>query len=137
MPFAVDAAIREDLRRAGLPAQGVLPRLLVLLRGSAETHLTAAAVAEMASRAGVAVSVAEALRQLETLAEHGLIGRLPTTGADVVFDTIPEPHAHFVYGDDQVIDLHVSGETLLSMVRDALARGPDVVELMVRFRSRP
>ena len=135
MPFVVEAAVREDLRRAGLPVQGPLPRLLTLLRASPETHLTVAAVVELAGRAGVAVTPAEASRQLEALAEHGLIGRLPTTGSAVVFDTVPEPHAHVVYGDyDQVIDLHVSGETLVAMVRGALARRPGEVDLLIRFR---
>lgn len=134
MPFVVEAAVREDLRRAGLPVQGPLPRLLTLLRASPETHLTAAAVIDLAGRAGVAVTPAEAARQLEALAEHGLIGRLPTVGSDVVFDTVPEPHAHFVYDDGQVIDLHVSGETLVAMVRDALARRPGEIDLLIRFR---
>jgi len=136
MPFVVDDAISEALRRAGLPLQGPLPRLPTLLRASPETHLTAAAVAELAAREGLAASPADISRQLDALADHGLVGRLPTSRCEVVFDTIPETHAHIIYGDfDQVIDLHVSGETLMAMVRDALARSPGEVKICLRFRS--
>ena len=36
-----------------------------------------------------------------------------------------------------MVDLHVSADTLLAMVRDALARRPDEVEILVRFRRGP
>lgn len=138
MPHAVEAVFREELRRAGLPGHGVLPRLLALLRGSAETHLTQADVAEMAAEAGVALTQVELAHHLEALADHGLLGRLATTTAELVFDTEPEPHAHLIYEESaQIVDLHVSADTLLAMVRDALARRPEGVEIVLRIRRDP
>lgn len=138
MPHTVDAVFREELRRAGLPGHGVLPRLLALLRAAPETHLTVADVAFLAAEAGLAVTETELQRQLESLADHGLIGRLPTTVAETIFDTIATPHAHLIYEDpDQVIDLHVSDETLLAMLRQALAERPGGLDILVRLRRDP
>ena len=138
MPHTVEAVLREELRRAGLPGHGGLPRLLALLRASPEVHLTLADVGDLTAEAGLAVTVAELARQLEALADHWLIGRLPTTTTELVFDTVTEPHSHIVYEESEhVLDLHVSPDTLLAMIRDALARRPDSVEIMVRFRRDP
>lgn len=138
MPHAVEAALREELRRAGLAGHGALPRLLALLRASPEEHLTLTDVAELVAEAGLAVTAGDLGRQLELLADHGLIGRLPTTTTELVFDTVPEPHSHLVYEESgQVVDLHVSTDTVLAMVRDALAKRPDGVEILVRFRRDP
>ena len=138
MPHAVEAVFREELRRAGLPGHGVLPRLLALLRVAPETHLTLAEVADMAAEAGLAMTQIELAHHLETLADHGLVGRLPTTTTELVFDTVPEPHSHLIYEETaQIVDLHVSAETLLVMVRQALAERPDGVEIVVRFRRDP
>ncbi|MBB3896700.1 helix-turn-helix domain-containing protein [Roseococcus suduntuyensis] len=135
MPYAVDATLREALRRAGLPAQGPMARLLALLRGDAETHFTAAAAARMAAAAGIAAPPTEVARLLDTLADHGLLGRLPSPGGEAVFDTVPEPHSHLVYEETaQTVDLHVSPETLLALLRQALAERPGEVEVMVRLR---
>jgi Fur family iron response transcriptional regulator len=138
MPHTVEAVFREALRGAGLPGHGPLAHLLALLRTAPDTHLTLAEVADMAAGAGLAVTPADLVRHLETLADHGLLGRLPTTTTDLVFDTMPEPHFHLVYEEpSQIIDLHVSAETLLVMIRDALAQRPDGVEILVRFRRDP
>ncbi|OYW28111.1 MAG: Fur family transcriptional regulator [Caulobacter sp. 12-67-6] len=138
MPHAVEAAFREELRRAGLPSQGALPRLLALLRAAPETHLTLAEVADIAAETGLAVTLTDLSRQMESLADHGLIGRLPTITTDLVFDTVAEPHSHLVYEEaGQVIDLHVSADTLLAMVRKALTECPDGVEILVRYRREP
>ncbi|WP_165189046.1 transcriptional repressor [Caulobacter soli] len=138
MPHAVEAALQEELRRAGLPCRGAPARLLSLMRGAQETHLTLPEAADLAAEAGLALSPAELARHLETFADHGLIGRVPTTTTELVFDTVPGPHAHLVYEETgQVVDLHVSADTLLAMVRDALARRPDGVEILVRFRRDP
>jgi len=135
MPHAVEAALREELRRAGLAGHGALPRLLALLRASPEEHLTLTEVAELVAEAGVAVTSGDLARQMELLADHGLIGRLATTTAELVFDTVAEPHSHLVYEESgQVVDLHVSADTVLAMVRDALAQRPGGVEILVRFR---
>jgi Fe2+ or Zn2+ uptake regulation protein len=136
MLSAEETACREDLRRAGLPAQRALADLLRLLRNSAETHLGLSDVVRMAARTGLAATPAGLVRQLETLADHGLLGRLPTTTAEVVFDTVPQPHCHLVYEESaQIVDIHVSPETLLAILRQALANSPDEVEVLVRFRA--
>lgn len=138
MPHAVDAVFREELRHAGLAGHGALPRLLALLRGSPESHLTLAEIAALAAEAGLAIPPAELGRLLDALADHGLLGRLPTTTAELVFDTVPQPHAHLIYEESgEIVDLHVSAETLLAMVRDALTRRPDGVEILLRFREFP
>ncbi|KQY32720.1 Fur family transcriptional regulator [Caulobacter sp. Root487D2Y] len=138
MPHTVEAVLREELRRAGLAGHGALPRLLALLRASPEVHLTLAEVADLVAEAGLAITSGELARQLELLADHGLVGRLPTTTTELAFDTVPEPHSHLVYEESgQVVDLHVSADTLLAMVRDALAKRPDSVEITVRFRRDP
>ncbi|KRA56802.1 Fur family transcriptional regulator [Caulobacter sp. Root655] len=138
MSHAVEAVFREELRRAGLPGHGVLPRLLAQLRAAPETHLTLAEVADMAAEAGLAMTQTELAHHLETLADHGLVGRLPTTTTELVFDTVPEPHSHMIYEESaQIVDLHVSTETLLVMVRQALDERPDSVEIVVRFRRDP
>ncbi|MBO9560382.1 MAG: transcriptional repressor [Caulobacter sp.] len=138
MPHAVEAALREELRRAGLAGHGALPRLLALLRASPEEHLTLTEVAELVAEAGVAVTSGDLARQMDLLADHGLIGRLATTTAELVFDTVAEPHSHLVYEESgQVVDLHVSADTVLAMVRDALSQRPGGVEILVRFRRDP
>jgi len=135
MPNAVEAVFREELRRAGLAGHGPLARVLAMLRAAPDTHLTLAEVADMAAESGLAVTHADLARHLEALADHGLIGRLPTTTTELVFDTVAEPHSHVVYEESgQIVDLHVSDETLLAMVRQALAERRDGVEIMLRFR---
>jgi Fur family iron response transcriptional regulator len=134
----VEAVLRAALRRAGLPGHGVLPRLLALLRASPEEHLTLTAAAELVAEAGLAITSAELTRHLEILADHGLVGRVPTTTTELMFDTVPEPHFHLVYEETaQIIDLHVSADTLLAMVRDALVHRPGGVDILVRIRPPP
>ena len=136
MPQAVDAACQEELRRAGLPAQGSRARLLQLLRTTPETHLVVAEVARMAEESGLAATQLELARQLETLADHGLLGRLPSTVGEPVFDTVPGPHSHLIYEDPpQIVDLDVSPETLLAILRHAMAECPDGVEVLIRIRA--
>jgi Fe2+ or Zn2+ uptake regulation protein len=138
VPHAVEAAVREELRRAGLPGQGALARLLVLLRAASDTHLSLAEVARMAAATGLAETPAKLAHHLKTLADLGLLGRLPSTSAELVFDTNPEPHSHLVYEETaQIVDLHVSPETLLAILRQALAERPDGVEILIRFRRDP
>jgi Fur family iron response transcriptional regulator len=75
-------------------------------------------------------------RQLETLADHGLLGRLPGSEPETVFDTVPGPHSHLLYEDPaQIIDLEVSAETLLAILRHLLAEQPGGVEVLVRCRA--
>jgi Fe2+ or Zn2+ uptake regulation protein len=138
VPQAVEAAVRETLRRAGLASQGRLPRLLALLQDATDTHLSLSDVVRMAADAGLAATQVDLARHLETLADVGLIGRIPNTGAEAVFDTVPEPHSHMVYEETaQIVDLHVSPETLLAIVRRALAERPEEVEILIRFRRDP
>jgi Fe2+ or Zn2+ uptake regulation protein len=138
MPHAVEAIFKDELRRAGLPCRGLFAPLLAVLRDSPDTHLTLAQVAELVAEAGVAIVPGELARHLEIFADHRLVGRLPTTSIEQVFDTQPEPHFHLVYEEsDQIVDLHVSADTLLAMIGKALAQRPDSVEILVRFRRSP
>ena len=135
MTHAAERLSRRELRRVGLPDRGALPGLLALLRASPETHLSLAEVARMAAESGLAVTSAALTRHLKALADHGLLGQLPTTAAELVFDTVPEPHSHLIYEEPaQIVDLQVSVETLLTIVRKALAERADGVEVLVRFR---
>lgn len=132
---AVDTAVRDALRRAGLPGHGAPARLLALLRAAPETHLGLAEIARMAATAGLATTAEALSRQLDLLVHHGLLGRLPCTAAEPVFDTVPEPHSHLMYEDTaQIVDLDVSPETLLAILRQALAERPGEVDILVRFR---
>jgi Fur family iron response transcriptional regulator len=136
MPHGVEPSLREELRRAGLPAQGELARLLGLLRAAPDTHFSLAEVVRMAEETGFGANPARLARDLEILADHRLLGRLPTTAAEPVFDTVPEPHSHLVYEEPaQIVDLEVSPETLLAILRQTLTEQPDGVEILVRFRN--
>ncbi len=138
MPSTVASALREELRRAGLPSRGALARLLVLLRAGPETHLGLADVVRLAAESRLHATPAQLARCLARLADLGLLGRLPTTAAEPVFDTVPEPHSHLVYEETaQTVDLHVSADTLLAILRQALDERPDGIEILVRFRRDP
>ncbi len=138
MPYMVDASYREELRRAGLFDHGGLARLLELVRAAPETHLGLAEVVRMAGETGLAATPVELAVQLETLADHGLLGRVLSTAAEPVFDTVTEPHSHLFYEETaQTVDLRVSAETLLAILRQVLAERADSVEILVRFRRDP
>ncbi|MBK1657625.1 helix-turn-helix domain-containing protein [Paracraurococcus ruber] len=126
---------RQDLRRAGLPGTGDLARLLALLRAAPETHVTLADAEALAARAGLPAAPQVLARHLDMLAAHGLLGRLPSISGEPVFDTVPEPHSHLVYEETgQTVDLDVSPETLLALLRQALADRPGGIEVLVRVR---
>jgi hypothetical protein len=92
----------------------------------------------MAAETGLAATAGELSRQLDTLADHGLLGRLLSTAAEPVFDSVTEPHSHLIYEETaQIVDLRVSSETLLAILRQVLAERPDGVEILVRFRRDP
>jgi len=136
MDRAMEAALRHELRQAGLPGQGELARLLALLRAAPDTHLSLAEVVRMAAESGLAASPFKLARHLETLAEHRLLSRLPSTAGEPVFDTVTEPHSHLIYEEPaQIVDLQVSPETLLAILRQVLADGPNEVEILVRLRN--
>ena len=130
-------ACQEELKRAGLTGDRTLSRLLAHLRAEPETHLAFADVVRVAAEAGLAATPVSLDRQLQRLADHGLLRRLPTSNAEQIFDTVPEPHAHLVYEEERTsyVDLHVSSETLISIIRHALAEQPDEVDVVVRFRT--
>jgi len=129
-------ACREELRRAGLPGTGTILRLLALLRTAPDSHLSFRQVLHMANEEKLGLSPAELDRQLHLLADSDLIGRLPSTAAEPIFDTVAEPHSHLVYEETgQTVDLHVSAETLLAVLRQALAVQSNRVEVLVRIRS--
>jgi Fur family iron response transcriptional regulator len=136
MPRTVEAAHREELRQAGLPGRGAFGHLLGLLRASPDTHLAAPEVVRLAADGGLAATPEDIRRQLETLADHGLLGRLPGSAPQTVFDTVPRPHAHLLYEDPgQIVDLDVSPETLMAILRHLLTEQPDGVEVLVRCRG--
>ena len=138
MTRAVEAAHQEELRHAGLSGRGALARLLALLRASPETHLSLVDVMRMATKIGLAFTPLGLAGHLETLAEHGLIRRLSTTSAEPVFDTVPEPHAHLIYEEtNQTVDLQVSPDTLLAIIRRAMTDWPDEVDILIRLRAKP
>jgi Fe2+ or Zn2+ uptake regulation protein len=138
VPNAVEAALRDELRHAGLPGQGTLVRLLALLRAAPESHLGLGEVVRLAAETGLATTSGELARQLDTLADHGLLGRLLSPAAEPVFDTVTEPHSHLVYEETaQIVDLRVSPETLLAILRQVLTEQPGGVEILVRFRRDP
>ncbi|WP_431270080.1 transcriptional repressor [Dankookia sp. P2] len=138
MPHTVRAAIQQELRQAGLPGQGLPGRLLGLLRDAPTTHLGLAEILRMATEAGLTIAPAEIARQLETLAALGLLGRLPSTAVEPIFDTVPRPHSHLIYEETaETVDLDVSPETLLAILRQALAERPDQVDVLIRFRRDP
>lgn len=135
MARAVEAVVRDALRHAGLPAQGPLARLLALLRATPETHLTLGEITALAMAEGLPAAAPDLARQLDMLVERGLLGRLPSTAAEPVFDTVPAPHSHLLYEEtSQVVDLDVSAETLIAILRQALAERPGEVDILVRFR---
>lgn len=135
MAHACDPRCEEELRLAGLGDDKALARLLSLLRASPETHLGMGRVQRLVAEARLAVTPEELARQLERLVERGLLGRLPSTSPEPVFDTVAEPHSHMIdEGTGQVVDLRVSHETLLAMIRQELAERPEAVEVLVRVR---
>ena len=135
MARAVETVVREELRRAGLPAQGKLARLLVALRAAPETHLTRGEIDRLPAVQALGVAPSVLASQLEALAQAGLLGRLPSTQAEPVFDTVPSPHSHLLYEETaQVVDLDVSAETLIAILRQALKERPGEVDILVRFR---
>lgn len=124
MPIALNAFCQEKLRRAGLPGPVSLARLLSVLRATPQTHLGLSDVARTAKSSGRVAARAELARQLETLADHGLLGRLPGTAAEPVFDTVAEPHSHLIYEDSvQRVDLHVSAKHCLRSSARSWPRG--------------
>lgn len=135
MARAGNATPPDALGDASVTNRRTLVRLLEMLRAAPETHLALAEVARMAAEARITTSPAALQRHLDTLTELGLLGRLPMAVDEPVYDTVPEPHSHLIYQETgQVIDLHVSSETLLAILREALAAQPGGVDVLVRVR---
>jgi len=135
MASTADAAAREDVRRAGLAADGPLPRLLSLLRAAPETHIDAAGAQRIAAEGGLGIGRAELGEMLEALAARGLLGRVPTTGG-ALYDTVTHPHSHLVdEATATMVDLDVSPETLSAIIRQAIADQPGRVEVLLRIRA--
>lgn len=127
--------LRDDLRRAGLPHQGSLARLLTVLRDAPTTHLGFGEIIRRALNGGLSITPVDMVRQLKSLTNAGLLVQLPSTGAEPLFDTVPRPHFHLVYDEaSEPADLDVSPETLLAILRQAFKEQPDQVEVLVRFR---
>lgn len=124
---------RAALRRARLPDDDTLTRLLMTLRNREETHITAATLA----REGDATPKPELEHHLQRLARHRLIGRVPCAATEPVYDTIPHPHSHLIYEctPRQIVDLHVSRETLLTLLQDLLTTHGAAVDVTIRIHA--
>jgi len=136
MPDPDGAAMRREVRRAGLSPDGPEAALLDLLRAVQETHLDAAAAQRLAAEAGFALARSEVAAMLETLARAGLLVRLPVAGGPAVYDTEARAHAHILdEATATVVDLDVSAETLAAILRQAMADQPGRVEVLLRIRA--
>ena len=135
MKQAAQPMLRDELRRAGLPYQGPLARLLTALREAPITHLELSAITRIVANAGLSITPIDMIRQLKVLTDAGLLVRLPSTGAEPIFDTVARPHFHLVYDEaSEPADLDVSPETLLAILRQEFLQRPGQVEILVRFR---
>ena len=136
MAGTADTAARDELRRAGLAADGWLPRLLTLLRAADDTHIDAAGARRLAADGGLALNRAEIADLREALAGAGLLGRVPSRIGGPIYDTVPQPHSHLVdEATETVVDLDVSPETLAAIVAQAIADQPGRVEVLLRIRA--
>lgn len=136
MASTAEDAARQELRRAGLPAEEPWPRLLSLLRTAAEPHFDTAQAQRIAAGAGLALGRAELTDHLEALAARGLLGRVPGIGGTAIYDAVPHPHAHMLdEATATMVDLDVSPETLFAIIRQAMADQPGRVEVLLRIRA--
>lgn len=136
MASSADVAVREEVRRAGLSADGPLPHLLTLLRAVDDTHIDAAEAQRIAAEGGLAIGRAEMGDLLEALVAHRLLGRVPTIGGPPLYDTVLRPHSHMLdEATAAMVDLDVSPETLSAIIRQAIADQPDRVEVLLRIRA--
>lgn len=136
MASAADDALRDELRRAGLPPDGPLPRLLRLLRAAEEPHFDAAEALRIAMEGGLPVGAADLPAMLDTLAAHGLLGRVPSTAGAAIYDSVIHPHSHVLdEATATMVDLDVSPETLAAIIRQAIADQPGRVEVLLRIRA--
>ena len=135
MPHTADPLPRDEVRRAGLAADGPLPRLLALLRAAPEPHLDVTEAQRLAAEGGLALGRAETTGLLEALAGGGLLGRVPTPGATALYDTAAHPHSHMIdEAQGIVVDLDVSPATLSAIIARAIADQPERVEVLLRIR---
>lgn len=138
MPQTGQEAVRDEVRRAGLPADGPLPGILAMLRMVEDTHLDLAEALRIATAGGLVIGRAEMGDALEALVAHGLLGRVPVIGRPPIYDTIAHCHSHLL--DDAtatIVDLDVSAETLSAIIRQAIADQPGRVEVLLRIRAPP
>lgn len=123
-------------RNDALLSSAALERLLALLRAAPEPHLALSDAVRLTEASGHAASAPDLLRQLDALVDRGVLARLPSAAAEPVYDTDTEPHSHLIYEDTgQIVDLHVSAESLLAILRQTLAERRDGVEIVVRVRG--
>ncbi|MBW6400277.1 hypothetical protein KPL78_20620 [Roseomonas sp. HJA6] len=136
MASTADNAAREEVRQAGLSADGPVPRLLTLLRTAEETHLDIAEAQRIAAEGGLAIGRAEIGDLMEAMVAHGLLGRVPTAGGVLLYDTIAHPHSHMLdEATATMVDLDVTPETLSAIVTRAIAEQPGRVEVLLRIRA--
>ena len=138
MGSAVNAACRGVSGDAAPSRDDLSEHMLALLLESEDPHLGLTEIVRLAGSRGLSVDPAEIARHLDGLVARGRLGRLPTVAAEPVFDTVPEPHAHIVYEETaQTVDLDVSTDTLLAILRQMLTERPEAVEVLIRVRGAP
>jgi Fur family iron response transcriptional regulator len=136
MPPPADTALRDELRDAGLPAEGAVAELLALLRAVQDTHLDLAAAQRLAAEGGLGLLRSEVAALMEALARANLLGRVPVPGGAVLYDTEPRPHSHLMEeASGSIVDLDVTPETLAAIIRQTLSDHPGRVEVLLRIRA--
>lgn len=135
MGSAVNPACRNVSGDAAPSRDDLSDHMLALLLESEDPHLGLTEIVRLAGARGLSLDPAEIARHLDRLVARGRLGRLPTVAAEPVFDTVPEPHAHIVYEETaQTVDLDVSTDTLLAILRRMLTERPEAIEVLIRVR---
>jgi Fur family iron response transcriptional regulator len=127
--------IAARLRAAGLRPTRQRVMLAGVLFGRGDRHLTAEALHEEASRAGVKVSLATVYNTLHQFTGAGLLRQVAVDASRSWFDTNVNEHQHFYIEDDSTLidipgaDIEVAGVPLAP-------RGMKVnrVDVVVRLR---
>lgn len=128
------AGLRRELNAAGLRADPDQVRLLTVLRHAQETHLRAGEVEFLVAAAGGRPAPGAVAALLESFATHGLVGRILLPNGEVVFDTVAECHSHLIDEErGEIVDLHVSPETLAAIVAQTIALHGRRVGVMLRI----
>jgi Fur family transcriptional regulator, iron response regulator len=97
MSHSTSASIPHRLRQAGLRPTRQRCSLASLLFGQGDRHVSAEALHEEASAAGVRVSLATIYNTLHQFQQAGLLRELAIDGQRSYFDTNTSNHNHFYF----------------------------------------